>query len=109
LLRGVNVVRERFQLAGHDDRGDEPVNGDRLAKDDGDQVLGLDAWCFHAAANNAHARRVYSQRGTDDGQRYRERYAQHGPHVRRRVGQEPSDADLLTFAGQQVEQYDERY
>ena len=35
--------REGLNLPGQDDGDDEPVDGDSLAKDDADQVLGLDS------------------------------------------------------------------
>lgn len=108
-MSGVHVVYKRFQLTRHDNRGDEPVNGHRLAEDDRDEILGLDSRRFHTPSDDAHARRVDAQRSSDDGQRDGERYAQYGPHVRRRVGQEPSDADLLAFAGQQVEHHNGRH
>lgn len=109
LLRGVHIVGERFQLARHDDCRNQSINGDRFAEDHGNEVFGLDSWSFHSTTDDTYTRRVYSQRGPDHRQRHRERYAQHGPHVWRCVGQKPSDADLFTFAGQQVKQNDRRH
>lgn len=47
-----------LENARQDDGDDEAVDGDRLAENNGDQVLGLDAWGPHTATYDAHAGRV---------------------------------------------------
>ena len=42
-----------LNLSRQDDGNDEPIDGNCLAEDDRDQVLGLDPWGLHTSADNA--------------------------------------------------------
>ena len=42
-----------LNLSREDDGNDEPIDGNCLAEDDGDQVLGFDPWSLHTPTNNA--------------------------------------------------------
>ena len=53
-----------------------------------------------AAADDGAARGVDAEGGADDGERDGETDAERGPHVRRRLGEEPAEVDALTAASQ---------
>ena len=53
--------RVSFDLSSQDDGDDEAVDGDGLAEDDWDPVLGLDSRRLEAAAHNGGAGRVDAQ------------------------------------------------
>lgn len=49
------VAADGREFGGEDDGHDDAVDGDDLAEDDGDQVLGPDAWRFNTAAEDGGA------------------------------------------------------
>ena len=55
-------------MSRQDDSNDESIDGDGLAEDDGDQVLGLDPGGLDAAAHDAGAGGVDAEGGANHGQ-----------------------------------------
>lgn len=53
------------EFSGEDDGHDDAVDGDDLAEDDGDEVLGADARCFDTAAEDGGAGYEYAPIGVD--------------------------------------------
>ena len=53
-----------------------------------------------AAADDGASGGVDAERGADDGERDREADAERGPHVRRRLRQEPPEVDALATTRQ---------
>jgi len=60
----VCTVYTHPDLAGHDNRDDEPIDGDSLAEDHRDQVLGLDAGGLHSAPHDGGAGGIDPQPGS---------------------------------------------
>ena len=87
-------------LSGEHDGDDEPVDGDCLAEDDGDEVLRLDPGRLDAAAEDGAARGVDAEGGADDGERDGKPDAERRPHVRRRLGEEPAKVDAFPPTGE---------
>ena len=47
-----SVAADLSQLGGEDNAHDDTVDGDDLTEDNGDQVLGADAWRFHTTTKD---------------------------------------------------------
>ena len=89
-------------MSREDDRNDEAVDSDGLAEDDRDQVLGLDPGGLDSTADDGHAGRVDAEGSAHDAQRDGEADAKRGPHVGRRLGEVPADADAFAAASQNI-------
>jgi uncharacterized protein YcfJ len=46
------IAADLSQFGGENDAHDDTVNGDNLTEDNGDQVLGADAWRFHTTTED---------------------------------------------------------
>mmetsp|Transcript_137259 Transcript_137259/g.347732 ORF Transcript_137259/g.347732 Transcript_137259/m.347732 type:complete len:276 (-) Transcript_137259:17-844(-) len=70
-----------LDLIRHDDRHDDAVDGNSLAEDDADQILGTDAGGLDTTANDAGAREEDAPSSADHGDTESESDAHVRPHV----------------------------
>ncbi len=68
-------------MSGQHDGDDETIDGDGLAEDDGNQVLGLDPGSLNTSTHDRGASGVDAQSGTHDTEGDGQTDAKGGPHV----------------------------
>ncbi len=84
-LRGISL-----QLSSHNNSNNQSINGHSLAKDDRNQILGLDPGSLDTTANNRDTGGVNAEGGADNGERHGKTDADGGPHIGASLHQEPS-------------------
>ena len=89
-------------MSRQNDSNDQSIDGDRLAEDDGDQILGFDPWGLDASAHDRGASGVDAEGGPHHRQGDGQPHPDAGPHVGRGLAQEPADVQSLTAPSEDV-------